>query len=256
MSVNFASRRGLMKALLLMPFGAGALAPLRANAASAASDAVQGSCTLFPKAVEGPYYFDPALVRRDITEGRPGLPVELYIKVMEQGPCTPMPKLRVDIWHADATGIYSGYGRQGDDRNVSTKGQTYLRGTQMTAEDGTVLFETVYPGWYPGRTPHVHMKVFLDDKTLVTGQIYFPDDLSRRIYETHAAYRDRGTADTTNDRDFIFKSGMAEGGGIVFTMNQDAEPLRASLVIAVDRSGKAGVPTKGWGKRVRDRLGL
>lgn len=251
MLLRNASRRNVMRALLALPMGARSL-PARAETAPAAP--VQGACTLFPRAVEGPYYFDPNLVRSDIAEGKPGRTVELYLKVVEQGACVPMADLRVDVWHADATGIYSGYARQGDERTVSTKGQTYLRGTQLTKTDGTVLFRTIYPGWYPGRTPHVHVKIFLDKKTLVTGQIYFPDALSSQIYQSHDAYTGRGPADTTNESDFIFKGGMAEGGGIVFTMSEDGEPLRASLVISVDRSGAKD--TKSLGTRLRKRLGL
>ena len=164
----------------------------------------------------------------------------MRLRVIELGSCKPIPDSRVDIWHADAGGVYSGYANQGDARNISAKGETYLRGTQMTAADGFATFQTIYPGWYPGRTPHVHVKVFLDAKTLVTGQIYFPDAVSARIYREHPAYVVRPVADTTNATDFLFKSGGKESGGTVLTIDEGKSPLLASLVIAVDRSGDGG----------------
>lgn len=198
-----------------------------------------GSCKLLPQAVEGPYYFDPALVRSDITEGRPGLSLQLALRVIEAGPCAPIGNARVDVWHADAGGIYSGYERQGDNRDTSTKGQQYLRGTQMTDGDGNVVFHTIYPGWYPGRTPHIHLKVFLDEKTLLTGQIYFPDELSARVYRVHEPYEERPVPDTTNETDGIFKGAQREGGGTVLAIKEEPDLIVASLLIGVDRTGEA-----------------
>lgn len=219
-------------------------ARLGAPSSSAAAETTpaaqpQGTCTLFPRTTEGPYYFDPKLVRSEIAEGRPGLPLHLILKVIESGPCTPIANARVDIWHADARGVYSGYAGQGDRRTISARNETYLRGTQMTDADGTAIFRTVYPGWYPGRTPHVHVKVFLDTRTSVTGQIYFADALSARIYRERQPYAARPKADTTNASDFLFKSGEREGGGIVFAIKEEPELLVGSLAIAVDRRGAA-----------------
>lgn len=222
----------------------GAAMPATASIPAAAAETTpanqqQGTCVLLPQAVEGPYYFDPNLVRADITEGKTGVPLKLMLRVIEAGPCTPMSNLRVDVWHADAGGVYSGYEHQGDDRSVSTKGQTYLRGTQISNADGMATFDSVYPGWYPGRTPHIHVKVFLDTKTLVTGQIYFPDDVSKKIYATREPYSLRPTPDTTNDTDFIFAEGQREGGGTVLSVNEEGEKVVAALLIAVDKTGAA-----------------
>ncbi|MGH6833505.1 MAG: intradiol ring-cleavage dioxygenase, partial [Methyloceanibacter sp.] len=145
-------------------------------------------CVLTPEATQGPIYFDPKLVRTDITEGRPGAPLTLSLQGVEAGSCAALEGARVDIWHSDALGVYSGYARQA---TGSTEGQTFLRGTQFAGADGAVRFATIYPGWYPGRTPHIHFKVILDDKDLVTGQLYFPDTTSERIYATLSPYRER-----------------------------------------------------------------
>ena len=235
--------------------GAGAIEPIGATAAEPPAAAnPPGACVLFPQAMEGPFYFDPALVRSDISEGRAGAPLNINLRVIESGSCTPITNARVDIWHADAEGMYSGYDRQGA-ANVSTKGQTFLRGTQTTDTDGRVSFRSIYPGWYPGRTPHIHVKVFLDANSLVTGQIYFPDDMTARIYKERAPYKDRGTPDTTNASDFIFASGESEGGGTVLSVVAHGETLVAALLIAVDKSGGAARKASGIGGWLRSLIG-
>lgn len=252
---NFMTRRTALRTIAAgtAAGGIGASANMaKAGAAPAASNP-DGVCVLFPHSVEGPYYIDPKLVRSDITAGRPGLAVEMRLRVIELGSCKPMANTRVDVWHADAGGVYSGYANQGDARNVSSKGEAYLRGTQITDVEGFATFRTVYPGWYPGRTPHIHVKVFLDSTTVLTGQIYFPDTVSAGIYRTHPAYVARPVADTSNTADFLFKSGGKDGGGTVLTIDEGREPLLASLVIAVDRSGEAARKAGGW-RDLLDRL--
>lgn len=241
------SRRETLQRILLGSAGAslGASATLRPTEAAPAAEP-QGVCTLYPQSVEGPFYFDPNLVRSDITAGSPGTPIALALRVIEAGSCTPIENARVDLWHADARGVYSGYPGQGDDRRTSAKGESYLRGTQFTDSKGEVTFRSVYPGWYPGRTPHIHVKVFLDEKTLATGQMYFPDDVSAKVYTSEKAYAPRGTADTTNGTDFLFRTGGPDGGGTVLLVNQGQPDgiMQGSLVIAVDRTGEAA--KGGW----------
>lgn len=209
------------------------------NPALAAAQVAPGHCQLFPEAVEGPYYFDPKFLRRDITEGRAGLPLELAFRVIEQGPCTGIGNARVDIWHADAGGVYSGYAGQGDGRDVSTKGETFLRGTQMTDADGRVSFRSIYPGWYPGRTPHIHIKIFLSEREVLTAQLYFPDDVTAKLYAANAPYSARPVPDTTNPTDWIFKTGGGEGGGAVARIAEAQALVTASLEISVSRSASS-----------------
>ena len=254
------SRRDALRQVLAGTAGAtlgGSAARAETPATKPAPPAAQpaGGCVLTPQAMEGPFYFDPDLVRRDITDGRPGAPLDLSLRIIEHGPCTPVSNARVDVWHADARGIYSGYDGQGDDGRASAKGETFLRGTQITDEDGRVTFRSVYPGWYPGRTPHIHVKVFLDELTVLTGQVYFPDDLSARVYRERDAYEARPVADMTNDRDFLYKAGEREGGGIVLAVEEnDGGLITASLLIAVDRSGEAA-KGQGWRRILRDMMG-
>lgn len=254
---------GLSRRAALRSLAAGAAGTLVSEAAKtdvadkAVAPAAQppGICVLFPQAVEGPYYFDPGLVRADITEGRPGTPLTIALNLIDYATCAPLANVRVDVWHADAGGVYSGYAGQGDTRDQSTKGEKYLRGTQVSGADGRVEFKSVYPGWYPGRTPHIHVKAFLGETAMLTGQMYFPDDVSARVYRAHAPYQARPVADTTNAQDFLFRQGEKEGGGIVLAVDETDGGMRATLIIAVDRSGEKAKRASTWGSVIRRWFG-
>ena len=164
-----------------------------------------GRCVLTAEAGEGPFYVDPHLIRSDITSGKPGAPLELAIRVVRAGDCATLAGARVDVWHADATGLYSGYAQQSG-VGVSTDaavGQQYLRGTQFTDRDGHVRFRTVFPSWYSGRTPHVHFKIFLGGNEVVASQIFFPDEINQEVFTTwepYRAYASKRTVFNHNDR--------------------------------------------------------
>ena len=190
-------------------------------------------CVLTPRAEEGPFYFDPKLKREDITEGRKGVPLKLLLQIVNAGSCAPIADARIDVWHADAFGKYSGYSGQSDSGSVSTKGQSFLRGTQFTDAAGLVHFSTIYPGWYEGRTPHVHLKIFLAEKTVLTSQLYFPDALSEFIYQNAAPYnRRKRRRDTSNGNDGVLSD---SGGGheSFCSIKEEADHYQASLVIGV-----------------------
>jgi len=203
----------------------------RANPAIAAGQPLitgAGVCRIMPEVTEGPYYIDPKLVRADITEARPGVSLDLRIQVVDAA-CLPIPGARVDIWHCDAQGIYSGFPNQLG--GTDTTGQTFLRGTQTGDDEGIAAFETIYPGWYPGRTPHIHFKAFPNVNEVLTGQLFFPDELSKDIYSTVEAYGGRDLAGATfNDRDGIARQA---GEAAHAQMNRSGEALSAALVVAV-----------------------
>ena len=185
-------------------------------------------CVITPEVTEGPYYFDPKLERADITEGRPGLPTTVRLQVVDNA-CKPLPGARLDIWHADASGIYSGY--RGQPGNISTEGETFMRGTQFADANGVAEFRTVYPGWYPGRTPHIHFKVFLDQASVMTGQIFFPDEVSTRVYETVSPYKERTEQRRTfNDNDRIAQQATDAS---VAKIEEAPEGYLAQLIIGV-----------------------
>lgn len=187
-----------------------------------------GVCAIMPETTEGPFYIDPSLVRDDVTEGKEGMPLRLRLQVVDQG-CDPLPGARVDIWHCDADGAYSGYPRQPG--GLDTTGQTFLRGTQTADEDGVAAFRTIFPGWYPGRTPHIHFKAFPRDGQVLTGQLFFPDGLSREIYAGVPPYSARGTEGATfNDRDGIARRA---GPAALAELARDDRALDAALVVAV-----------------------
>ena len=177
-----------------------------AEATAESADAV-GTCTAYPKQTGGPFYLNLNLVRSDITEGKPGVPLTIAVQVVRQSSgCAPIQGAAVDLWHADAKGWYSGYPGQGDNHNVNTTGQTFLRGTQLTDAEGKVRFTTIYPGYYRGRTTHAHFKVHLPGNLMVTtSQLYFPENITQAVYNT-SAYSARGQKDTSNNADGIYRS--------------------------------------------------
>jgi protocatechuate 3,4-dioxygenase beta subunit len=152
-----------------------------------------GQCILTPEAGEGPFYLDPELLRSDITSEKPGAPLELALQVVRLGDCATLANARVDVWHADALGLYSGYANQGGVGGVSPQaavGEQYLRGTQFTDAGGNVRFRTIFPSWYGGRTPHVHFKIFLGGDEVVASQIFFPDEINREVFTQWNPYRE------------------------------------------------------------------
>lgn len=189
------------------------------------------SCVLTPEAGEGPFYLDPKLQRSDITSGQPGAPLQLSLQVVRTGDCATLAQARVDVWHADALGLYSGYEKQSGVGGVSTKpaiGQQYLRGTQFTDAGGNVQFRTIFPSWYGGRTPHVHFKVFLGGNEVVASQIFFPDEISREVFAQWQPYREHASKRTAfNDNDPI-KQGVYSD----VTRGRGSFAAKAVLVVA------------------------
>lgn len=196
------------------------------SSGSSGSSSGAGVCELYPQQTEGPFYLDEKLLRKDITEGKSGVPLTLRLTVLGAGACTPIAGAVVDIWHNDAGGVYSGYPDQVG--SVDTTGQKFLRGMQTTNAAGEVEFTTIYPGWYPGRTTHIHFKVHLGGGTLVTSQMYFPEEINEAVYRT-PVYAARGQKDTSNAQD-----GIARGAGALLSVTGDATTgYVASLAITV-----------------------
>jgi protocatechuate 3,4-dioxygenase beta subunit len=157
------------------------------------ADAV--SCVLTPEQTEGPYYLDAAKLRRNITEGRPGTPLTLRLTVVDADTCRPIKGAAVDVWHCDAGGAYSGF----DDAGSSS----FLRGIQRTDAKGVAVFRTIYPGWYRGRTVHIHVKVHVGGEVIHTGQLYFADRLTDAVYRRRP-YNTRGARATRNSSDRLY----------------------------------------------------
>ena len=158
------------------------------------------SCVLSPEMTEGPYYVEGDKVRRNITEGKAGVPLTLRLTVLNVSTCKPIKNAAVDIWHCDAGGVYSATSVQ------STEDLTFLRGIQRTDKNGLAIFKTVYPGWYSGRTVHIHLKAYLGGQTVHTGQLFFPDSLTDAVYQ-RSPYSQRASRDMRNATDSIFRNG-------------------------------------------------
>jgi protocatechuate 3,4-dioxygenase beta subunit len=164
------------------------------------------ACVVTPEETAGPYpdrtamIGNPSFYRRDITEGRQGLPLSLTLTVVNvRNSCASIPNATVEVWHCDTSGVYSEYG--------TGSGQTFLRGLQTTDSSGAVTFTTVYPGWYAGRATHIHVEVFINGATVKTTQIAFPESVTAEVYAS-GVYASHGQNPTSNSRDGIFADGV------------------------------------------------
>lgn len=220
----FRDRLRRREALGVLGAGVAGLVGLRAFTGGEPASAA--ACLLQRQTTEGPYYLDLDLVRRNIRRGRAGTPVTLRFQVVDATACKPIRGAMVELWHCDAEGVYSG---------VSGASGTFLRGGQRTNATGRVRFESIVPGWYPGRTPHIHVKVIVDGEEVHTGQVFFRRSVLDAVYR-QGAYRSRGRADTSNKSDSIY--GEA-GSRALLAMKRKGRKVSAgytgSLVIGVDR---------------------
>jgi len=167
-----------------------------------------GTCVLLPESTAGPFPLDEQFDRRDITEGVPGHPLRLGFRVVDDA-CRPVAGATVEVWHTDATGDYSAV-RDGGGGKDDAEGTTFCRGTQTAGEDGIVEFSSVYPGWYPGRTPHIHVRVGAAGEVVFTGQVYFDDAYTAGVF-ADAPYAEFGLPNTTNAEDGIAGDPATDG---------------------------------------------
>lgn len=185
------------------------LIPRRATAESG-----EPSCFVLPQQTEGPYFVDERLNRSDIRSDPStgqvtrGIPLRLTIRVMgiHGVNCQPLAGAMVDLWQCDAMGFYSDV----RDPWFNTVGRKFLRGYQMTDQTGEARFITIYPGWYPGRTVHIHVKIRLvlhgRRRLEFTSQLYFDDALTDQVL-SQPPYASRGARATRNRQDWIFRHG-------------------------------------------------
>ncbi|WP_263971011.1 intradiol ring-cleavage dioxygenase [Leptolyngbya sp. NIES-2104] len=174
--------------------------------------APSSGCVVRPEQTEGPYFVDEKLNRSDIRSDsksgaiKAGVPLQLKLRVTQVSDrsCTPIQGAIVDIWHCDATGAYSDV----SDRRSDTTGQNFLRGYQTTDSNGTVEFLTIYPGWYQGRTVHIHFKVRNANQEF-TSQLYFDDVLTDQV-QAQSPYTSKEQRTVRNDRDGIFQDGGSQ----------------------------------------------
>jgi protocatechuate 3,4-dioxygenase beta subunit len=186
--------------------------------------AIGVSCILTPEMTEGPYYLAGEKLRRNITEGRPGTRLDLRLQVVNATTCAPISGAVVDIWHADAGGVYSGFGSGASSR-------TFMRGVQKTDRNGVAVFQTVYPGWYMGRTVHIHVKVHVGGNVVHTGQLFFSDTLTDAVYK-RSPYSRRPNREVRNAEDMIYQSG---GRQSTLTVRRKGSGYVGSIAMGVRR---------------------
>jgi protocatechuate 3,4-dioxygenase beta subunit len=261
------------------------------------------ACVLTSEQEEGPYYVDGAKLRGDITEGKPGVPVKLRVALVDARRCTPLSTAALDVWHCDAGGVYSGFtssnpdgpgrgrgpgGRPGPGMPPPPDGAPFfgpngpppgllpgargprkidetrfLRGVQITNEQGTAEFATVYPGWYSGRAIHIHLKVHLGGEYRAdtyggghvshTGQLFFPEDLTSQIAKMQPYAKRLNVYRTTQDEDQIFQSQHGSSSMVRIERirsGSNAEGFVATATLAIDPEatpGPEGVGGRGRG---------
>jgi protocatechuate 3,4-dioxygenase beta subunit len=149
------------------------------------------SCVLTPEAIIGPYWVKGELIRKNVTETQIGVPMHLDMQFVDISTCKPIPQLMIDIWSANATGVYSGValGEGGLDTS-------FLRGVQMSDRDGVVQFDTIFPGHYTERATHEHVTSHVNSTLLPNGtytggtvthigQLFFEESLKHKIEATY-----------------------------------------------------------------------
>ncbi len=168
-----------------------------------------GPCPLNPEQEEGPFYVDEGLLRSDVLDGQTGVALLLSIKVIRAAKCEPVANAAVEIWSANSLGKYSDKSQEG------TVGQRYLRGVQISDAAGIVKFKTIYPGWYAGRTCHIHLKVrtggtgseafysTAGSTQAFGGQIFFPPDMNESL---RSAYTGDTNSFINNADDRVYNS--------------------------------------------------
>jgi protocatechuate 3,4-dioxygenase beta subunit len=168
------------------------------------------ACAVTPSETRGPYpdttgmINNQAFYRRDITEGKSGLPLTLTLTVVNtNNGCSAISGVQVEVWQCDAAGNYSEYSQPG----FNGAGQTFLRGVQTTDANGQVTFTTIYPGWYQGRATHIHVDVYRSGTIIKTTQIAFPESVSAAVYAS-GVYASKGQSPTGNASDNVFSDGV------------------------------------------------
>ncbi|MEY3014228.1 MAG: hypothetical protein RIT45_2963 [Pseudomonadota bacterium] len=155
-------------------------------------------CALLCATTDGPCTTPTSPLRVDVSEGQPGLPVRLLLRLQDVD-CAPVAGAEVWIWHTDVRGVYSGptpdpprcYGA-----DPAAPEAMYFRGRQETDADGRVAFDTCFPGFYPSRAVHIHVQIRLADAATHTGQVFFDDALISEIFGSHPDYAPFGLPKT------------------------------------------------------------
>ena len=206
-------------------------------------------CVLTSQQQEGPF-FVTAPRRRNIKEDRTGKALNLKFQVVRMPDCIPIEGAVVEIWHCDAEGIYSGYPEEiahdlwktlvltapsGGGPVKPANEKRFLRGAQVTDASGHVEFETIFPGWYEPRSPHIHFKIIADGRDYLTSVFYFERDFCDRLYLQHPPYNKHGESPFNPENDVGIKDHQEALGLLLKPVWSDDAPLKASARIGIQR---------------------
>ena len=250
----FSRREAIEKAAaagVLALFGSGTARALTGQVGQDAPTPLEKTfLVVSPELTEGPFFEDEGLNRSDLLEGTTrssvvdGLPFTLRLRLWELNGTRgrPFKGAKVDLWHCDAIGVYSDELNGGGFEN--TLGQKWLRGYQVSDKTGEVVFRTIWPGWYPGRTIHYHFKVRIQ----VGGSTYdftsqlFIDDVLNDSVMANPPYSGRGNRSTRNSNDGIYRQRQADnsraGDRLLLTIKDDGKGGRVGTFdVAFDMDG-------------------
>ena len=210
-------RRGFLSALgsatilpMLGSCGKDSVDPETTDITTGTTTGTTGSCTSTASETAGPFPTKTpgSLVTNDITSDRSGTKLTVKINIQNKNnSCTALANAIVDIWHCDAAGNYSEYGGSSMQSTNYTTAH-FLRGRQTTDTNGLVTFTSIYPGWYSGRAPHIHVHIYNSGGTsLLVTQIAFDQTVNNTVY-AQGTYKSHGLQDTTNTNDNVFSDGV------------------------------------------------
>ena len=171
------------------------------------NDPAPDGCSPSPTETAGPFPIkSPAdKVRENIIGNRAGIPLVINFTIQNTNDdCKPLEGVFVDIWQCDAKGNYSEYSEQLDGNFTN---ESFLRGRQTTNAQGRVSFTSIYPGWYPGRAPHLHVEIKRGNSSLLITQVAFPENISKTVYASQGY---KGVFDTANSSDDIFQGSLSK----------------------------------------------
>jgi hypothetical protein len=194
------------------------------------------NCVLIPSETAGPFPLDLTenqnFFRQDVREDREGAEHHLKLKIIGLENCLPMPNVRVNIWHCDKDGNYSGYGTE--------TGLTYLRGYQWTDANGECSFTTIFPGWYNGRICHIHFQVWVSSVYAAVSQLTYPLMEKNDIYAAYPSLYTKGADPLNFNQDGIFADGYSYQLASL-TENTSTQVWESYLEVTVQGSGITGL---------------
>jgi protocatechuate 3,4-dioxygenase beta subunit len=216
----------------------------------AVADAV---CELTCRVTQGPCWAPTAPLRQDISEGEPGIPLRLQLRVVDaDAACAPLEGAEVEIWYCNVEGVYSAADVENPSfctgNNEHALESYFFRGRALSDATGKVTFDGCFPGWYASRSVHIHLlvrpatKAGAHDTTgaIAVSQLFFPETLTAEIFSSVEGYQERGQPDTTFEKDNVLTGVEGVSGFIVDYQRMSDGAMLAWKTIAISSSTSCG----------------